>query len=78
MKLVKRLQAVLVQLDASECSWSVAMDDRRYADVVKLEKLGLVKLHPRYTSPRERGKCRGRFNGYDVTLTPLGKETAQS
>ena len=74
MKLAKTLQKVLRQLGAAGCSWTPTMDDQRRDDVSRLERLGLVKLHPLYQSPRERGKCRSRLEGYYVLLTPAGKD----
>jgi hypothetical protein len=74
MKLVKALQASLQQLDAAGSSWTIEMDEQRRQDVLKLEKLGLVKLRPCYTGQRARGQCRGRLNGYDVSVTPSGKD----
>lgn len=72
MKLLKGLQASLSQIAAAQSKWS---HDGQYdlQDAIKLEKLGLVKLRPRYTGLRARGQCRGRLDGYDVALTDAGK-----
>jgi hypothetical protein len=73
MKLVKVLQLSLRQLHAAECSWTVDMDGELLRGARKLEKLGLVRFVPCYTGQRAKGHCRGRLNGYNVMLTPLGK-----
>lgn len=72
MKLTKAAHANLVQLDAVRSS-TASMDDEKYQAVLRLEKLGLVKLHPRYTGQRARGQCRGHLTGYDVRVTTAGK-----
>ena len=73
MKLVKTAQDALRQLNAAGSSWTSAMDETLREAALKLEKLRLVKLLPRYTGQRTRGQCRGRLNGYDVVLTDAGK-----
>ena len=72
MKLTRQAHATLVQLDKERAS-TAAMDDAQYQAVLRLEKLGLVKLHPRYTGQRAKGQCRGHLDGYDITVTSAGK-----
>jgi len=74
VKLLKPLQASLQRFADAGSSWTVAMDEASHQAALKLEKLRLVKLVPRYTAARVRGGCRGRLNGYDVIVTSAGKD----
>jgi len=74
MRLAKPLQETLTQLGAAGSSWTIRLGLVQREHVLKLEKLGLVKLRPYYTASRVRGQCRGHMNGYDVVLTSAGRD----